>query len=142
VEDFGAVTTDSCIFCAIVSGDAPAYRLHEDERTLAFLDINPWGRGHTLVVPKRHAENLFEIDAGDYAAVTETVRTFGTRLRDAAGADGLAVAQLNGAAAGQEVFHLHVHLVPRRAGEGIPTGPLGAAQDDLEAVHRQLTAAL
>jgi histidine triad (HIT) family protein len=142
VEDFGVVTNDSCIFCAIVAGNAPAFRLYEDDRTLAFLDINPWGRGHTLVVPRRHAENLFDIDPGDYAAVTETVRTLGPRLRDAADAEGLAVAQLNGAAAGQEVFHLHVHLVPRRPGEGIPSGPMGATQDDLAEVHREITAAL
>jgi histidine triad (HIT) family protein len=135
------MTAHSCIFCAIVAGEAPAYRLYDDERTLAFLDINPWGAGHTLVVPKTHAQDLFDVADEDLDAVMTTVRHLAPRLRDAVGAAGLALAQLNGADAGQSVFHLHVHLIPRLPGEGLPAGPRPSAYD-LAELHAEIRAAL
>ena len=108
----------SCIFCAIVDGSAPSRRLYEDDRTLAFLDIVPLTRGHALVVPKRHAENLFDIDEDDLAAVARTAKRVGGAAMRAFGADGLNLLQTNGAVAMQTVFHLHVHVLPRYVGDG------------------------
>jgi histidine triad (HIT) family protein len=136
------VSVDDCVFCAIAAGAAPAFHVYEDDRTIAFLDINPWGRGHTLVAPKTHAENIFDVDPDDLHAVIETVHRLAPRLRDAVGAAGMAIAQLNGADAGQTVFHLHLHLLPRQRGDGLPTGPLSASHEELADVHRTLRAAL
>ena len=107
-----------CVFCAIVAGEAPSRVVHEDERTLAFLDIVPLTRGHALVVPKRHATNLFEIDDDDLAAVAATAKRVGAAAMEAFGADGLTLLQTNGAVAMQTVFHLHVHGLPRYVGDG------------------------
>ena len=109
----------SCIFCAIAAGEAPAERVYEDELTMAFLDANPASDGHTLVIPKRHAENLFELDDADAAAVWTTVRHVARGVRDAMAADGLNLFQSNGRAAFQSVFHVHVHVVPRWSGDAI-----------------------
>ena len=111
----------SCIFCAIVSGEAPSRRIYEDDRTLAFLDIVPLTRGHALVVPKRHAENLFEVDEDDLAAVARTAKRVGAAAMEAFDADGLNLLQTNGAVALQTVFHLHVHVLGGR-GLGWPPG--------------------
>jgi len=108
-----------CIFCAIVAGSAPSETVFEDERTLAFLDVNPATDGHTLVVPKAHAADLFELEDPDAAAVWRTVRHVAAGIRDALEPDGLNLLQGNGRAAFQSVFHLHVHLVPRWADDGI-----------------------
>lgn len=109
---------DGCIFCAIVAGEAPSRVVHDDERTLAFLDIVPLTRGHTLVVPKRHATNLFEVDDDDLAAVARTAKRVGAAAMEAFGADGLNLLQTNGEVALQTVFHLHVHVLPRYRGDG------------------------
>ena len=110
--------SSGCVFCAIVAGEAPSRVVHEDERTLAFLDIVPLTRGHALVVPKRHATNLFEIDDDDLAAVAATAKRVGAAAMEAFGADGLNLLQTNGAVAMQTVFHLHVHVLPRYVGDG------------------------
>ena len=107
----------SCIFCAIVAGRAPAHRVYEDEHTLAFMDIFPVTDGHTLVIPKPHFENVYECDADALAAVARASHRVAHAIRDELAPDGLMVFQLNGAAAGQTVFHYHMHLMPRRHGE-------------------------
>jgi len=104
-----------CVFCRIVAGDAPAERVAEDERTLAFLDIHPAGTGHTLVVPRVHAENVFDVEPAEWLAVWETSRRVAGAIRSAFAPDGLYVRQANGRLGGQEVMHLHVHLIPRYA---------------------------
>lgn len=108
----------SCIFCAIVERTAPARILYEDERTLAFVDIVPLTRGHALVVPKVHTENLFEISSDDLASVTATTQRIALAARAAFEPDGLNLFQTNGAVAMQTVFHLHVHVLPRYVGDG------------------------
>ncbi len=108
-----------CIFCRIVAGDAPAHRVHEDERTLTFMDLFPVGEGHLLVVPKKHGENLFEVEVEDLLAVMEVSKRMAHALRRALAPDGIGVHQLNGAAAGQTVFHYHMHLIPRNQGDPI-----------------------
>ena len=133
-----------CIFCAIVAGNAPAERLFEDESTLAFLDANPATDGHTLVIPKRHAGDLFEIEDEDADALWRSVRRVARGIREALAPDGMNLFQSNGRAAFQSVFHVHVHVVPRWADDGIrlpwiprPGDPQGMAE-----VAERLRAAL
>jgi histidine triad (HIT) family protein len=108
-----------CIFCQIVRGEAPCVPIAEDEQALAFLDIFPASEGHTLVIPKAHSENIFEIDDDAARAVAGLARRTAHALRAALEPEGLAVYQANGAAAGQTVWHYHVHLIPRHPGEGL-----------------------
>jgi len=105
-----------CIFCQIVAGRAPAARIAESEHALAFLDLFPAAEGHALVIPKPHYENLFEADVETLPDVHLLARRVALAMRRALEPDGMMVFQLNGAAAGQTVFHYHAHLLPRRAG--------------------------
>lgn len=108
-----------CIFCAIAAGRAPAEILFEDEETVAFLDINPAAPGHTLIIPRRHYRNLFDLDPEAGAAVMRTAVRMARALREALAPDGMNLVQANERAAFQSVFHFHVHLVPRWLGDGI-----------------------
>ena len=108
----------ACIFCAIVAGQAPAHRVYEDPTVLAFMDIFPVGDGHLLVIPKRHYETLLEADEESMLAVMSASRRIAHALKRALSPDGIGVHQLNGAAAGQTVFHYHMHLIPRWHGQG------------------------
>ncbi len=112
------MTTD-CVFCQIVAGEAPASIAYEDERTLAFLDLRQMRGGHTLVVPKQHITDIFDLDDATGAAVMATVARVARGVRAAFAPDGVNIWQSNGEAAGQEVFHLHFHVVPRHAGDGL-----------------------
>jgi histidine triad (HIT) family protein len=105
--------SSSCIFCKIVRGEAPANRVYEDEHTLVFLDIFPVSDGHTLVITKEHAQDLFEASAESLEAVAATAKRVSHAIREVLEPDGLMVFQLNGQAAGQTVFHYHMHLLPR-----------------------------
>ena len=105
-----------CIFCRIIAGEAPAHLVHEDELTLTFMDLFPVGQGHLLVVPKRHYENIFEADEESLRAVMANSRRLAHAQRRALAPDGIGVHQLNGAAAGQTVFHYHMHLIPHMQG--------------------------
>lgn len=108
-----------CLFCNIVSKNIPADIVYEDEHTLAFLDINPVNPGHTLVVPKTHAESLFEISAESWAAVAETARRIAPAVLRATGATGMNVHMNNKRIAGQLVDHVHLHLIPRHETDGL-----------------------
>ncbi|HEY4488596.1 MAG TPA: HIT family protein [Candidatus Paceibacterota bacterium] len=112
-----------CVFCKIVAGELPSYKLYEDDKTLAFLDIHPVHPGHTLVIPKRHSENIFEIDSGDWMAVAQTVRTVAPAIETATKADGVNLLMNNRETAGQVVGHAHVHLIPRFRGDGLKLWP-------------------
>jgi histidine triad (HIT) family protein len=105
-----------CIFCRIVKGELPCFKIYEDERVLAFEDINPIAEGHTLIIPKRHAENLWEISGEDLSAIHLASRKVAHALREVLKPTGIAVLQLNGQGAKQVVLHYHLHLVPRIAG--------------------------
>jgi histidine triad (HIT) family protein len=109
--------TDPCIFCAIARGDAPSRVVHEDARTLAFMDLFPLTRGHALVVPKVHSEGILDADPADAAAVMLTSQRVAQAAMRAFAPDGLNLLQTNGAAAMQTVFHLHVHVLPRYVGD-------------------------
>ncbi len=106
-----------CIFCQIAEGRAASFQVDEDATTLSFLDLFPVAHGHTLVVTKEHFENLFEATPEALAGVVATSRRLAHAIREAIAPEGLGVFQLNGAAAGQTVFHYHMHLVPRWHGQ-------------------------
>lgn len=111
--------TDDCIFCGIVGGRTEASIVHEDEATLAFMDIRQFQAGHTLVVPKRHIVDIYELDDATGAALMSSVARVARGVRAALTPDGLNVWQSNGLAGGQEVFHLHFHVLPRRSDDGL-----------------------
>ena len=108
-----------CVFCKIIGGQIPATKVYEDEASLAFMDINPISRGHTLLVPKEHFVRVSEVDAEKYQALVKIVPRLTKAVLEATGAAGLNVLQNNGRAAGQVVEHLHIHLIPRYQGDGL-----------------------
>ena len=106
-----------CIFCKIVARQLPATIVHEDERTVAFMDIAPATRGHALVIPREHAPDLLSVGADDLAAVAAAAQLLAGRIKARLGADGVNLLNSCGAAAWQTVFHFHVHVIPRYAGD-------------------------
>jgi histidine triad (HIT) family protein len=102
-----------CLFCKIVAGELPSTIVAEDERTVAFMDINPATRGHALVVPRRHATDLLEVGEDDLAACAAAAKRLAARAKEVLGADGVNLLNSCGAAAWQTVFHFHVHVIPR-----------------------------
>ncbi len=103
---------EDCIFCKIVKGDIPCHRIYEDQKVLAFADINPAAEGHTLVIPKRHAADLWEIRDEDLAAIHAASKKIAQAIKKALNPLGVACLQLNGKGANQVVMHYHLHLVP------------------------------
>ncbi len=108
---------NDCIFCAIAAGEIPSCKIYEDELVLAYLDINPFSLGHTLVIPKAHSEGLLDTPDETLAAVIARVKKVAAHLKTALPADGFNILQNNGEAASQTVKHLHFHIVPRRGSE-------------------------
>jgi histidine triad (HIT) family protein len=106
-----------CLFCKIVAGEIPSQRVDEDERTVAFMDINPATRGHALVVPRRHAKDLLEIDPEDLAATVLGAQRLAKRISERLAPAGVNLLNSCGPAAWQTVFHLHIHVIPRYAGD-------------------------
>jgi histidine triad (HIT) family protein len=105
-----------CLFCKIIAGEIPAHKVYENENSFAFLDIRPASRGHTLVVPREHSRDLYEIGVESLGSTLASVQSVAHILRSKLRPDGLSVYQNNGEAAGQTIFHFHVHLVPRWEG--------------------------
>ncbi len=106
------------LFEQIINGDLPSYKIHEDDHTYAFLDIKPVNPGHTLVIPKRRYPDLFTIPQADFLAVMNMVHQLAPIIQAAVNADGINIANNNGQAAGQVVWHYHVHIIPRYDGDG------------------------
>lgn len=104
---------DNCIFCKIASGEIPAATLYEDDQFRVILDLGPASKGHALILPKNHYADLFEIPQETAEKAMAVAKKVGTALKEALGCDGLNVVQNNGEAAGQTVFHFHMHLIPR-----------------------------
>lgn len=136
------VTNEPCVFCEIVAGRLPKQAVHEDERTLSFLNINPATRGHTLVIPKRHWRNVFDADPEDLAAVARTGQVIALRQRERLKCDGVSCFQSNEPAGWQTVFHYHLHVVPRYVGDPLhvpwKVGGPSAANDLLAEVAAEL----
>lgn len=111
-----------CIFCKIANGEIPSATLYEDDDFRVILDLNPASKGHSLILPKEHAANLFELPDHYAEGALKVARKVGKRLYDGLGCDGLNVVQNNGMCAGQTVFHFHVHLIPRFDGDMMGMG--------------------
>jgi histidine triad (HIT) family protein len=127
------VSPGDCVFCKIVTGELPATRVDEDERTIAFMDINPATRGHALVIPRAHAADLHEIGAEDLGACAVAAQRLADRMRERLGADGVNVINSCGSAAWQTVFHFHLHVVPRYVGDPLEL-PWIPAPGDLDEI--------
>ncbi|MDD4995664.1 MAG: HIT family protein [Patescibacteria group bacterium] len=112
-----------CIFCKIISGEIPGVRVYEDEKFLAFLDINPVNPGHTLVVPKKHFENILDTDEDVLCDMGKVLKKIGQAVCRGMGTDAFNLMQNNGRTAGQVVSHLHWHIVPRYPDDGIKLWP-------------------
>lgn len=122
-----------CLFCKIVAGELPSQRIAEDEKTVSFMDINPATRGHALVIPKAHAVNLVEIEPDDLTAVALAAQQLARRVSERLGADGVNLINSCGSAAWQTVFHFHVHVIPRYAGDPLklPWTPAPGDADEI-----------
>lgn len=132
-----------CAFCKIAAGSFAATKVYEDEYTMAFMDIQPASPGHTLVIPKNHAANLLEIAEVDLLATTKTVQKIARALSAALQPDGMRMIQTNGAAAGQSVFHYHVHLIPMQEGQRLNIhGRELAKPEELQALAARIRGAL
>ena len=110
---------NDCVFCAIAAGEIPCFKVFEDDFALAYLDINPFSEGHTLVIPKAHTTGLLDTPEETLAALLARVKKVAAHIKTALGCDGFHILQNNGAAAGQTVGHIHFHIVPRRNGDPI-----------------------
>jgi histidine triad (HIT) family protein len=128
-----------CLFCAIIAGDIPCRQIYADDAAVAFLDINPWHSGHTLVVPRRHVVDVLSQPEA-LTEIAPAINATAQLLTERLGAAGLNVLLNSGAVAGQEVFHLHAHLIPRYADRPGMAGLMAREPDiDLDAVHRRIT---
>ena len=110
---------DDCIFCKIAAGKIPSATIYEDSHFRVFLDINPASKGHCLIVPKEHFENIYDLDAETAGKVFTLATLISRALKKILKCDGLNVVQNNGLAAGQTVFHFHMHLIPRYENDGL-----------------------
>ena len=120
------------VFAKVLRGELPSHTIYEDEDTLAFLDIMPRSDGHVLVITKEEARDLFDVSPEALAKLMAVVQKLAPKIKDAMGADGVLIAQFNGAAAGQTVFHLHVHIIPRK--EGVELKPHAGKMADKAAL--------
>jgi histidine triad (HIT) family protein len=132
------VAHEDCIFCKVLAGDLPSEKIYEDDHTVAVMDINPWTRGHAVVIPRKHATNLFEIEDDELEHVAVAAKRVATMMRDTLGCDGLNLLQSNGRAAWQTIFHLHVHVIPRYDDDPLelPTHPQPAEPEQLAEVAK------
>jgi histidine triad (HIT) family protein len=112
-----------CIFCKIIAGEIPADKIYEDDKVMAFMDIRPVSRGHALVVPKVHAADIVETDDGAAADAILQAKKIASSIQHALNADGFTISTNRGEAAGQTVFHLHFHIIPRYSKDGLQPWP-------------------
>jgi histidine triad (HIT) family protein len=126
------------IFAKILRGELPCHKVYEDDRAIAFLDIMPRAPGHTLVVPKSAARNLFDVDPDELAHAAKVAQKIAKAGKAAFGADGVTIQQFNESAGGQVVFHLHIHVIPRK--EGVAMKPPASEKEKPEALaaHAQM----
>src|SRR5262245_7385826 len=133
----------SNIFAKILRGEVPSVKVYEDDKTLAFMDVMPQADGHTLVIPKEPAENLLELSPEGAAAMVQTTQKVAMAVKKGLDAPGLMIFQLNGRAAGQSVFHVHFHIVPRSQGIDLKLHARGMeSPDKLKLIAGKIKAAL
>lgn len=129
---------NDCIFCKIAAGEIPSFKVYEDDKVLAYLDINPFSPGHTLVIPKVHSSCLLDTGADTLATVMAAVRKVAAHLKTALPCDGFNILQNNGEAAGQTVKHVHFHIVPRYGMEPISFENHKGDMDELKALAERI----
>jgi len=129
---------NNCIFCAIAAGEIPSFKVYEDDLVLAYLDINPFSKGHTLVIPKEHSTGLLDTSDETLSAIIARVKKVAAHLKTALPCDGFNILQNNGEAAGQTVMHLHFHIVPRYGSEPIAFESHKGDMDELKALAEKV----
>ena len=129
---------NDCVFCAIAAGEIPSFKVYEDDLVLAYLDINPFTKGHVLVIPKAHSANLLETSDETLAAVIARVKKVAAHVKAALPCDGFNILQNNGEAAGQTVKHLHFHIVPRYGNEPIVFESHPGDMEELKALAERI----
>jgi histidine triad (HIT) family protein len=131
---------EDCIFCKIVAGELPSEIVREDEYTVAFMDINPWTRGHALVIPRNHSPNLYEVGEDDLRHTSSAAKQLALRMRERLRCDGVNLLNASEPAAWQTVFHFHMHVIPRYDDDPLqlPVRPQQAAQAELAEVASEL----
>ena len=129
---------NDCIFCAIACGEIPSFKIYEDDLVLAYLDINPFTKGHTLVIPKEHSAGLLDTPDGTLAEIVSRVKKVAAHLKDALPCDGFNILQNNGTAAGQTVMHVHFHIVPRYGSEELAFANHKGDMDELKALAERI----
>ena len=132
----------TCLFCSIVAGDIPCQKVYENDSVVAFLDIGPVSEGHTLVLPKAHAENLQAGSVADAEKLMSVIYTIAPAILKAVGADGYNLGMNHGECAGQDVMHTHLHIMPRTNGVARSFTKTHPSQDDLAATAEKIRAAL
>jgi histidine triad (HIT) family protein len=136
-----SAATNDCIFCKIIAGEIPSKRIYEDEEFLAFLDIFPASRGHSLVIPKKHHEDIHTISAGLYGQLATSAKKVADILQQKLGSEGTTIFQMNRKAGWQTVFHIHMHVIPRWSGDSLhkPWDIAPADESELAVLHKLLT---
>ena len=129
---------NDCIFCAIAAGEIPSFKVYEDDLVLAYLDINPFSKGHTLVIPKEHSTGLLDTDNATLAAVIARVKKVAAHITVKLGCDGFNILQNNGEAAGHTVRHVHFHIIPRWTGDPLVFENHKGDMDALKALAEEI----
>jgi len=129
---------DDCVFCKIISGEFPSRKIYEDDKLIAILDINPAVEGHVLVIPKEHKENMFETSSEDMNSIMKVVKILAPKIKDTVNAEGLNITTNMGEVAGQSVFHTHVHILPRKEGDGRGLWPPMDPKPDLDELYERI----
>lgn len=131
---------EGCIFCKIANGEIPTYTIYEDEMFRGILDVSPATKGHTLILPKEHCTDLFDLSKEQSLHIMEVVQKVGKKLKETFDCAGINVIQNNGEVAGQTVFHYHLHLIPRYEGDGqkISWNITDITKEELEIIHQSI----
>ncbi len=132
--------SEDCVFCRIVRKTVPASIIYEDDAVVAFLDIKPLSNGHTLIIPKEHYETIFDIPEELLTQVHKVAKHIAAAVKESTKADGISIIQQNGRAANQDIFHLHVHVIPRLEGHKLPhfNNTVNTSREQLDQVAAQI----
>ncbi len=140
IYNSASVPNEDCVFCKIVAGKLPSHKVYEDEGHVAFLDINPFSAGHTLVCPRRHGETLWDMDEHEIAEVFKVASRVSMGVVAAMNADGFRIMQNNGEAANQAVAHLHVHVIPSKLEDKGKFSRLKFSDDEMDRAAKAIRA--
>ena len=128
-----------CVFCKIASGEIPSMKIYEDDLTVAFMDVAKDVDGHVLVIPRKHCKNMLDADEETLFAVARTVKMISNHLAEKCGYDGVNLLNASDESAGQSVPHLHIHIIPRKTGDGIDAWPrFDGAKEDIQSVFDRI----